>query len=98
LGIPKGGILCAVPIVDVHEAKVGSGTITPYLGPVATGKAFTAITTAGGLVDDGGGNDIIAGLRIDSAANGQINISVASNTVTAGGFTIWMPFFLGIDY
>lgn len=71
-------------IVDTHEAKVGSGTITPKLGSTS----LTAISSAG--VTDDSAKTGTAKL----AAADTISIVVASDTVTAGAFTIFVRYFL----
>lgn len=72
--------------VHTHEVKVGSGTITPSIG----GDALTAISAVGM-------ND-----RTSALVSGDIiltdsdfTVAIASNTVTAGAFTIFLEYYLG---
>jgi len=72
-------------IVDTHEAKAGSGTITPKLGSTS----LTAINALG--VTDDSAKKGTAKL----AADDTISIVIASNTVTAGAFTIFIRGYRG---
>jgi hypothetical protein len=87
--IPDGAILTGTPIVNTWEAKAGSGTITPTL----TGVALAAISTAGVAADDGAGDVLVAGY--EATADMDLTVAVATDTITAGGFTIMVPYVLG---
>jgi hypothetical protein len=80
------GTLTKTMWVHTHEAKAGSGTITPSIGA----DALTAINTAG-MTDDTAAlvpGDIIA-------TDSDFTVAIASNTVTAGGFTIFLEYYIG---
>ena len=90
LSLPDNSILTRVPIVDIHEAKVGSGTITPAIGAVT----LAAVTSVGTSVDDGAGDVLVVGRK--GAAEEAISMAVATNTVTAGAFTIFIEYLQGL--
>jgi len=80
------GTLTKTMWVHTHEAKAGSGTITPSIGS----DTLTPIAGAG-MVDDTlqlVGGDIIA-------TDSDFSVAIASNTVTAGGFTIFLEYYIG---
>lgn len=83
--IPNNSIYEKI-VVDTHEAKAGSGTITPKLGATA----LTAIATIG-VKDDTAKVTALTKLTADA----EFTIVVASNTVTAGAFTIFIHYLLG---
>jgi hypothetical protein len=88
--LPKGAILLAIPLINVWEAKAGSGTITPSIGAVA----MAAVSSAGIVADDdGAGNVFVRGY--EAAADMAITVAVASDTVTAGGFTMYIEYVIG---
>jgi hypothetical protein len=87
--IPKGAILTEVPIINTWEAKAGSGTITPTLGATAC----TAIATAGVNVESTAHGTFKAGYEATSDV--ALTVVVASNTITAGGFTMYLPYRVG---
>jgi len=95
--IPAGAILGpALMLRDDHEAKVGSGTITP--GIQTDGSTWEAMDNAVGNVaryttDNGASNTFALGYKW--AADSGIRVVVASNTVTAGAFTLFIPYYLG---
>jgi len=84
LAIPDNAIYHEI-IVDTHEAKAGSGTITPKLGATS----LTAISAVG-VTDDSAKKG-----TVKLAAADTVTIVVASDTVTAGAFTILVRYFLG---
>ena len=89
IALPDNAILTRVPIVDIHKAKAGSGTITPAVGTIT----LTAVTSVGTSVDDGNGNELVVGYKTSAAMN--ISVAVAGNTVTAGAFTLCMEYIQG---
>jgi hypothetical protein len=92
--IPAGTIIQSC-VVHTHEAKAGAGTITPFIG-AAGSVDFTPVTTAGAIddldaINAGGGATDPSLISVDS----DIGIVVASNTVTAGGITIFLKYYIG---
>jgi len=84
--VPAGTIITGCT-VHTHEAKVGSGTITPKIGAIS----LTAIGSAGvisdqDLINEQGGDDHDTPALI--AADSEVTIVVAADVVTAGAFTI----------
>ena len=80
------GTLTKTMWVHTHEAKAGSGTITPSIGS----DTLTPIAGAG-MVDNTAllvSGDIIA-------TDSDFSVEIASNTVTAGGFTIFLEYYIG---
>ena len=92
VALPDNAILAAVPIIDVHEAKAGSGTLNVNIGTVKV-TSDAALTSVGTYVDDGVGNVLVAGRK--SAAEEDISVVVTSDTLTAGGFTLFVEYWLG---
>lgn len=86
--LPKGAVLKKVT-VQTHVAKVGSGTITPYLGT----SALTAISSVGVVNDDTAAGCNAAPVELTSDT--VFKVVVASDVVTAGAFTIYIEFYQG---
>jgi hypothetical protein len=86
--IPAGTLLKTM-WVHTHQAKVGSGTITPFIG-AAGATNLTAINAAGHNDDTAA---LVAGDII--VADADFGVVIASNTVTAGGFTVFLEYYLG---
>ena len=89
--LPDNAILLGIPVIDVTEDKAGAGTIAVALGSVAFDTAITSAAVIS--ADDGAGNALVRGRR--SAADESITVTVASNTVTAGSFTVFVEYLLG---
>ena len=89
--LPDNAILLGTPIVDVHKAKAGSGTITPAVGSVT----LAAVSSTGVSVDDGAGDVLIRGRK--NSADEAISFAVASATVTAGAFTVILEYVQGTN-
>lgn len=97
VGVPNGAILTASPIVDVHEAKAGSGTIAIQIQDldgdwIAFDTAINTVTVDGS--DDAAGNVLVAGYKWTQ--NARMRIVVSTATVTAGAATVRIPYFLGL--
>lgn len=80
--VPKNCVVSAAPIAYHTEAKAGSGTITPSVGATA----MTAVSTVQTLNET---SKLALGTAF--AADTAITVAVASNTVTAGAFTLIIP-------
>jgi len=80
------GTLTKTMWVHTHEAKAGSGTITPSIGS----DTLTPIAGAG-MVDNTA--QLVSGDII--ATDSDFSVEIASNTVTAGGFTIFLEYYIG---
>lgn len=83
--IPAGTITVSA-WVHTHEAKVGSGNITPHIST----DDFSAITTVG-VTDDTA--KLVAGDLITT--DSDFNVVIDSDTVTAGGFTLFLEYYIG---
>lgn len=89
LALPDNAILLQVPMIHVHETVAGGGTLAIAIGSV-TWTSDATLTTAGTYMDDGAGNVLVAG-RL-SAAEEAIKVTVAADVLTAGAFTIFIPY------
>lgn len=88
--LPKGAVLLGLPVIHVHKAKAGAGTIGMSVGAVLLD---TALNTTGVTADDDGAANALVRGRL-SAADEEITYAVASNTVTAGAATITLEYAL----
>lgn len=93
ISLPDNAILTQVPIIDVHEAFITAGTLNVNVGAVKL-TADAALTTAGTYIDDGTGNVFVAGRK--SAAEEAISVVTTVGTLTAGAFTLWIPYVQGL--
>jgi len=80
------GTLTKTMWVHTHEAKVGAGTITPTIGA----DALTAITT-NTMADRT--TELVPGDMI--LTDSDFSVGVTVGTVTAGGFTIFLEYYIG---
>jgi len=97
LVIPAGAVLSKLMIRDDTVAKAGAGTITPAI-ETAAGTTYEAMDNAIGSIativdDNGASNTFVLGLKW--AADANIKVAVASNTVTAGAFTLYIEYLIG---
>ena len=83
--IPAGTITVSA-WVHTHEAKAGSGLITPHIGT----DNFTRIDAVG-VVDDTA--TLVAGDLI--LTDSDFNIVINTDTVTARGFTLFLEYYIG---
>jgi len=83
------GTLTKTMWVHTHEAKAGVGTITPFIG-AAGATDLTPINLAGHNDDT---SKLVAGDIIVNDAD--FGVVIAGGTVTAGGFTVFLEYYLG---
>ncbi len=87
--LPAGTFIKSI-WVHTHEAKVGSGTITPFLGSAGS-TDLTAISAAG-VVDEVGAG--VGWTPAVLASDTDFGVVIATNTVTAGGFTLFIEYYI----
>ena len=97
LVIPDGAVLSKLMIRDDTVAKAGSGTIGVSI-ETAAGTTYEAMDNAVGSVatyvdDNGASNTFALGLKWTADAN--IKVVIASTTVTAGAFSLYIEYFIG---
>jgi len=95
--IPEGSILTKLMLRDDTVAKVGSGTITPAIQDLdgdweAMDNAVGSVATY--ATDNGASNSFLVGAKF--TADAGIRVAIASDTVTAGAFTLFIDYVQGI--
>ena len=81
--VPKNSIITKV-VVNTTVAKAGSGTLTPAIGA----DTLTAISSAG-VNDD---TSALASSPLEVTTEQAITVAVASDTVTAGSFVMYIDY------